>query len=142
MLAKPKDSTTTLLSTISIKTSLLLLTPRFIPCWIIQESVSSLVQMVIRFSFRTLLLFEMNASLYVIHIILLSLSWSLMNFWMKYLLRFVLFITLVRKSALKFAGNAVESLNGKISPSKPLLSWTPSFRLSEKYLSVTISNLL
>ena len=79
----------------------------------------------------------MTVSLYVIHIVCLSLSWSLMNFWAKYSLRFVLFVTLVRQSVSKFAGNAVESLNGKISPSEPLLSWTPSFRLSEKYLSAT-----
>ena len=103
----------------------------------IRESASSLVQTVIIFSFRTLLSLEMTVSLYLIRIVCLSLSWSLMNFWGKYSLTFVLFVTLVRKSVSKFSRNAVESLNGKISPSEPLLSWIPSFRLSEKYLSVT-----
>ena len=56
-----------------------------------------------------------------------------------YSLRFVSFVTLVKKSVSKFAG-LVESLNVKARPSEPLLSRTPSFRLSEKYLSVTISH--
>ena len=57
-----------------------------------------------------------------------------------YSLRFVSFVTLVKKSVSKFAGLVVESLNVKTRPSEPLLSRTPSFRLSEKYLSVTISH--
>ena len=45
-----------------------------------------------------------------------------MNFWAKYSLRFVLFITLVRKSVSKFAANGAESLNRKTSPSEHLVS--------------------
>ena len=64
-----------------------------------------------------------------------------MNFLAKYSLKFVLFVTLV-EDVSKFAGNSVELVNGKTSSSEPLFSQTLSFRLSEKYISVTISNLL
>ena len=62
------------LSTVSIETSLKSLTLSFIACRMIRESASSLVQTVIIFSFRTLLSLEMTVSLYVIHIVCLSLS--------------------------------------------------------------------
>ena len=55
-------------------------------------------------------------------------------------MRLVLFVTLVRKLVSKFTGNGAELFNGKKGPSEPLLSRTPSFKLFEKYLSVTISN--
>ena len=98
----------------------------------IQES-ASLVQTVIRFSVKTLLSFEMTVTFYVIQI---------SDYHYHYPLRFISFVTLVKKPVSKFAENGAESLNGKTNPSEPLLSRTPSFRLSEKYLSVTISNLL
>ena len=50
----------------------------------------------------------MTVSLYVVHIVCLSLSWNLMIFWAKYPLRSVLFVILVGKPVSKFAGIAVE----------------------------------
>ena len=47
------------------------------------------------------------------HIVCLSLSWSLKNFRAKYSLKFVLFVTLLRKSVSKFTENGIKSLNGK-----------------------------
>ena len=108
----------------------------------IRESASSLGQKVIRFSVRTLLLFETTVSLYVMHIVYLPLSWSLMNFWATYSLRFVLFVALVWKSISKFVGNGLESLNGKTILSEPLLSRAPSCRLSKKYICYNIKSVV
>ena len=64
------------------------------------------------------------------------------NEFLSYVFSDICFVCYIRKSFSKFSGNGVESLNGKTSPSKPLLSRTASFGLSEKYLSVEISHLL
>ena len=84
----------------------------------IQESASSLVQTVITFSVRILLSFEITMPLHVINSARLSLSWSFRNFWTKWPLRFVLFVTLVRKLVSKFAGNGVELLSGNTGSSE------------------------
>ena len=64
------------------------------------------------------------------------------NEFLSYVFIEICFVCYIRKFVSKFSENGVESLNGKTSPSEPLLSRTASFGLSEKYLSVEISHLL
>ena len=67
-------------------------------------------------------------------------SW---NLFARYLLRFVLFVTLLRNLLMKFGGISEQSSNVTMSPvPDPWSSLVPSFKLPSKYRSVITSHLL
>ena len=134
---------TTSLSTVFTCTLVYPFFPRCITWRIILGSASSLLHWFMSVSDKSAALLLIMESLNVTHNIDCLPSWLVRNLFARYLLRFVLFVTLLRNLLMKFGGISEQLSNVIICPvPDPRSSLVRSFKLPSKYRSVMTSHLL